>query len=733
MSSSSLTAKYRPQTFTDVAGQESIKAILSRAALEDKVAPAYLFSGTRGVGKTTLARIFAKAMNCSAAPCAEPCNNCVQCRQITAGNSVDVIEIDAASNRGIEHARKLKEDIGYAPLDGRYKVFIIDEAHMLTREAFNALLKTLEEPPPRVTFIMATTEPHKFPATIISRSQHYVFKRLTQSQLVAHLENILNMEKMEYEPGAVSLIAKRGSGSVRDSMSLLGQVLALGGDYLNEADVREVLGLAGQEFFFKLIGAISESDIAGIGDMVSEILDQGLDLGFFMRELATCWRNMFILSKTGDAGLDMLALPSEDAAAWKGWAGKFQLTHLHACWQMTLEGQKRVLDSLEPAQSLELLLLNLAHLPMLVDFNQFTRLMKATTVETGAMPQMQAGRAGGFQPQGNFSPPPAGNYTPRQQSAPPQGQIDYGRPQSAPQAQVHGGTMAPAQAPRPPKAAQAPATTQAPRAPQAPKAPAQSQAPRAPRPPQGGQPQKAPRAPRPPQGGNEPPQMPGDDQGGSGPEPGHDPTPAPQGAAPMDMAPQSWGNEGPAGNEPPMASSPDAFDSLPSAKAPGRPDPSKAPRPPESVGQQPVATAKPIGRPKAVPANIQKLPEPSGERDWAGFLNYMEQAAESGIEIPSQAKRARGEISGSTLVMNCHSKVHGDQVQADGRYENFVSLAERFFGEGIEITFACKDSVALKTNEELNRDMEKHPLITRFMDDFGARIDGIKQASIKDK
>ena len=159
MSHASLTTRYRPQTFGQAAGQEVIKAILSRAALEDRIAPAYLFSGTRGVGKTTLARVFAKALNCAAAPTAEPCNECESCRKITAGMAVDVLEMDGASNRGIEDAKRLREGVNYAPMEGRYKIFIIDEAHMLSRDAFNALLKTIEEPPPRVTFIMATTEP----------------------------------------------------------------------------------------------------------------------------------------------------------------------------------------------------------------------------------------------------------------------------------------------------------------------------------------------------------------------------------------------------------------------------------------------------------------------------------------------------------------------------------------------------------------------------------------------
>jgi len=366
MSTSSLTAKYRPQRFADVAGQDAVKRILSRAAAEDKIAPAYLFSGTRGVGKTTLARILAKALNCEHAPTAEPCNACSQCRQITAGISPDVIEIDAATHGKVDDARRLKEDVGYAPLTSRYKVFIIDEAHMLTTAAFNALLKTLEEPPAHVTFILATTEPHKFPATIISRCQHFLFKRLTQGELEAHLNGLLTRENVPFEPQAVSLIARRGAGSVRDSMSLLAQVLALGGAELTEADTRGVLGLAGQEVFFRLIEAIHDQDGPAVVGVLRQVLDRGLDIGFFLRELAGTWRNLFLLRQAGDKGLAVVDLPAEEAGLWREWADRFDPAHIHACWQMTLEGQRRVLTSLEPALSLELMLLNLAYLPRLL-------------------------------------------------------------------------------------------------------------------------------------------------------------------------------------------------------------------------------------------------------------------------------------------------------------------------------------------------------------------------------
>ncbi|MFP4071800.1 MAG: DNA polymerase III subunit gamma/tau [Desulfovibrionales bacterium] len=395
MKYSHLTTKYRPQTFADVAGQDSVRTILSRAAETGAIAPAYLFSGTRGVGKTTLARILAKAVNCENGPAKEPCNVCSRCRQITRGAAVDVVEIDGASNRGIEQARRLKEDIGFAPLECRYKVIIIDEAHMLTREAFNAMLKTLEEPPGHATFIMATTEPHKFPPTIISRCQHFAFKRLTQARLEEHLTAILQKEGVEFEPAALRLLAARGAGSVRDSMSLLGQVLALGGDVLTEADVREVLGLAGHETMVRVVGAIADADCAGLITTVEDLLRQGLDLGFFLRELATVWRNLFLLKQCGAKGSEVVELPREQSEAWLAWSHRFTAAHIHACLQMTLEGQRRVLSSLEPAQGLELLLLNLAYLPQLMPVGAVAPGAQAVDSKTGSTPPPSQAAPGG--------------------------------------------------------------------------------------------------------------------------------------------------------------------------------------------------------------------------------------------------------------------------------------------------------------------------------------------------
>src|SRR5262249_40508586 len=221
MSYQVIARKYRPQIFDDVVGQRLITDTLKNAILHNRVAHAYIFSGARGVGKTTSARILAKALNCIQGPTVTPCGECASCREIAAGNSVDVLEIDAASNRGIDEIRELRENVRYLPARDRYKVFIIDEVHMLTTEAFNALLKTLEEPPPRSLFILATTEPHKLPTTIQSRCQHFSFRLLDYFEIYAHLEQVCTAEKVRAEEKALSAIAQAAEGSLRDALSIL--------------------------------------------------------------------------------------------------------------------------------------------------------------------------------------------------------------------------------------------------------------------------------------------------------------------------------------------------------------------------------------------------------------------------------------------------------------------------------------------------------------------------------
>ena len=409
MSHASLAARYRPQTYAEVTGQETVKAILSRAAAEDKVAPAYLLSGTRGVGKTTIARIFAKALNCEHAPTGEPCNQCEQCRRITQGNHVDVVEIDGASNRGIDDARRLREAIAYAPMEGRYKVFIIDEAHMLTRESFNALLKTLEEPPPRATFILATTEAHKFPITIVSRCQHFIFKAIPEAELMAHLTRVLDKEGIPFEENAVRLLARRAAGSVRDSMSLLGQTLALGGDELTEASTRSVLGLAGQELYERLLNALKAQDCLAVAALTQELLERGVDLGFFLRELATLWRNLFLIRQAGAAAASALDMPEAEKRRLMDLAPQFDPGYIHAAWQMVLESQRQVLTSLEPSAALELLLLNLALLPRLVSLETLSR----------AVPSPGGSPAGGNAPAPSTPSAPSAPSAPASPDVPP--------------------------------------------------------------------------------------------------------------------------------------------------------------------------------------------------------------------------------------------------------------------------------------------------------------------------
>src|SRR5688572_2626787 len=255
-----LARKYRPQTFSEVVGQEHVTRTLSNAFASGRVHHAFLFCGPRGCGKTTLARIVGKALNCEATdrPSAEPCGTCGACASINAGNAIDYQEMDGASNRGIDAIRELTDAVRYQPAILRKKVYVIDEVHMLTTEAFNALLKTLEEPPPHVTFVLATTEPHKLPNTILSRCQRYDFKLVPASRLAQHLQSIFAAEAISAEPGAVSLIVRESGGSVRDALSLADQVISyVGAAPVSEAQVAEVLGVADRALTRRLVGALA--------------------------------------------------------------------------------------------------------------------------------------------------------------------------------------------------------------------------------------------------------------------------------------------------------------------------------------------------------------------------------------------------------------------------------------------------------------------------------------------
>ncbi len=289
-----ISRKYRPQKFSEIIGQNAIVTTLQNALKRNSAAHAYLFSGTRGTGKTTLARIFAKALNCSNLKDFEPCDACPSCQEILSGLSLDVLEIDGASNRGIDDIRKINETAGYSPLHGKYKIYIIDEVHMLTKEAFNALLKTLEEPPATVKFFLATTEPHKLPATIISRCQSFSLLRLPEDLISEKLHKILSELKKSSDEEAIRLLASFADGSLRDAESLLDQVLCFGGDSITIDVVTSLLGLLPKELFFELDEAFKKEDESFAFRLAEKIYMAGKDFAYFLEQLTLHFRNILM-------------------------------------------------------------------------------------------------------------------------------------------------------------------------------------------------------------------------------------------------------------------------------------------------------------------------------------------------------------------------------------------------------------------------------------------------------
>jgi DNA polymerase-3 subunit gamma/tau len=316
MSYQVIARKWRPQTFADVVGQQHVTRTLSNAIQSGRVAHAYIFSGARGVGKTTTARILAKALNCAKGPAAEPCNDCDSCREIGLGNSLDVIEIDAASNRGIDQIRELREMVRYAPAGGRYKVVILDEAHMLTDEASNALLKTLEEPPDKVIFVMATTEPENLADTIRSRSQHFHFRALSFSEISDALVEICAKESLTAEPGAIGVMARAAEGSLRDGLSLLEQARAYCGSNITDTQVRELLGVVPGEILDELTGAIEERSAERVLSLVHRLLAEGQNLQHFCREAIGHFRNLLVARVCG-ADSELIAAPADERPGLK--------------------------------------------------------------------------------------------------------------------------------------------------------------------------------------------------------------------------------------------------------------------------------------------------------------------------------------------------------------------------------------------------------------------------------
>ncbi len=400
-----IARKWRPQTFEEVVGQPHVTRTLQNAIRLDRIAHAYLFTGARGVGKTSIARILAKALNCEKGPAPSPCGQCSNCREIAQGNSVDVLEIDGASNRGIDNIRELRETVRYRPAKGRYKVYIIDEVHMLTTEAFNALLKTLEEPPSHVVFIFATTEPHKIPATILSRCQRFDFRRISLAGLVEHLKRITEGEGAHFSDTVLFSIAGEADGSMRDAQSLLEQLLAFSGDGLPDEEILDILGVIDRRSVLRAGEAVVSGDVQGCLDLVEDIYRRGVDNRRFCQHLCDHFRNLLVLSMS-DERRSRLNLPDEEKTLLREQASKTSPQSLHLYFQMLLRGEEEIRRSSMPKIALEMLLLRMAQLPKLESLDSL--LERIGSLENTLRGELPGGRnmpAGGKGPA--RSPAPA--------------------------------------------------------------------------------------------------------------------------------------------------------------------------------------------------------------------------------------------------------------------------------------------------------------------------------------
>ncbi len=352
-----IARKWRPQTFADVVGQRHVTQTLENAIKANRVAHAYIFAGVRGVGKTTTARILAKAMNCVKGPTATPCNECDSCREITSGNSLDVLEIDAASNRGIDQIRELREMVRYAAL-GRYKIVILDEAHQLTDEASNALLKTLEEPPEKVIFILATTQPEDLADTIKSRAQLFQFRALTFAEISDALTRIATAENLKIDSGAVAVMARAAEGSLRDSLSLLEQALAYCGDHIIDAQVRELLGVVAEDILDQLITAIHGQSTEQALGLVHRLIAEGHNLQHFCREAIRHVRNLLVAKVCGEKS-ELITAPVDERPRLGEQAALFGEEDLTRFFQILLSTDDDLRRKPDPRLHLELGLLKL--------------------------------------------------------------------------------------------------------------------------------------------------------------------------------------------------------------------------------------------------------------------------------------------------------------------------------------------------------------------------------------
>jgi DNA polymerase-3 subunit gamma/tau len=420
-----LARKYRPQTFDDLVGQDHVARTLANAIATGRIAHAFLFTGVRGVGKTTSARLLAKCLNCvgvdgkQAVSTSTPCNQCAPCREITAGQDLDVQEIDGASYNGVDEVRRLQEGMSFRPARDRFKIYIVDEVHMLSNAAWNAFLKTLEEPPPHVKFIFATTEVHKVPVTILSRCQRYDFKLIATQTIARRLEQVLVQEKIDADGASVQVLAREAAGSMRDAMSLLDQVIAFSGDKLTGADVTRVLGVADRKILHELGAALVAGDAAACLGVVERLAQQGFDLPHVAKDVLAYLRNLVVakvcVAPAADpAGLslkDLLDLADEEVADVVDLASRAEVEDLSRLFQGFSRAFDDVVRSGHPRMSLEMALVRLARRPPLLPLDELlTRIGDLERRLGGSPPQgpvpRGGGGSGGRSPQASAAPSP---------------------------------------------------------------------------------------------------------------------------------------------------------------------------------------------------------------------------------------------------------------------------------------------------------------------------------------
>jgi DNA polymerase III subunit gamma/tau len=371
-----LARKYRPQTFDDVVAQEHVTRTLRNAVKNNRVGSGYLFCGPRGTGKTTVARILAKAINCVEGPTENPCGVCPSCLAITGGSAMDVLEIDAASNTGVDDIRTLRENIRYLPTSGKKRIYIIDEVHRLSGSAFDALLKTLEEPPPHVIFVFATTEPLKVPETILSRTQRYDFRRVSMEDLVRHLARIAASEGIKISEAALSVVARKADGSVRDSLSLLDQIIAFVGETVEEQDVVGALGLVDRQFLMDFTTAIAGSDRKQALRMTRKIFDGGIDVADFISELLDHFRTLLILQTDPEAADALPFIPAE-IGELKKQAEYFKLGDLLRLMKMVIEVNTDLKSGLDERLLLEVAAVKMAEMESTVRLEEVLAQLQA--------------------------------------------------------------------------------------------------------------------------------------------------------------------------------------------------------------------------------------------------------------------------------------------------------------------------------------------------------------------